>query len=173
MSASRILGTEACTAHNHGLCVHQALEQAEHSCRQNGLRLTPIRRQVLELVWEGHHPVKAYDLIDALRGRGVRTGPPTVYRALDFLLKAGLIHRLDTVNAFIGCGAPGRPHAGLFFICQGCGDVVELDAPATARMIGAEAESLGFQVVPQAVEILGRCRRCGDLRQQTALDVNG
>ncbi len=173
MSASRILGTEASTAHNHGLCVHQALEQAEHSCRQNGLRLTPIRRQVLELVWEGHHPVKAYDLIDALRGRGVRAGPPTVYRALDFLLKAGLIHRLDTVNAFIGCGAPGRPHAGLFFICQGCGDVVELDAPATARMIGAEAEGLGFQVVPQAVEILGRCRRCGDLRQQTALDVNG
>lgn len=173
MSASRILGTEAGTTHNHRHCVHQALEQAERTCRQNGLRLTPIRRQVLELVWEGHHPVKAYDLIDALRGRGVRAGPPTVYRALDFLLKAGLIHRLDTVNAFIGCGAAGRPHAGLFFICQGCGDVVELDVPATTHLIGAEAANLGFEVVPQALEILGRCRRCGDLRQQTAMDASG
>lgn len=173
MSKSRILGTEGTVAHNHGHCVSQALEQAERTCFQNSLRLTPIRRLVLELVWKGHHPVKAYDLIDALRDQGIRTGPPTVYRALDFLLKAGLIHRLDTVNAFIGCGAHGRPHAGLFFICQGCGEVVELDAPATTHLIEEEAARLGFEVVPQAMEILGHCRRCRDCRQQSALHANG
>ena len=168
MSTSRILGTTAGVTHNHSQCVHQALAHAETLCRQRGLRLTPIRRQILELVWAGHHPVKAYDLIDTLRGRGVRAGPPTIYRTLDFLLKAGLIHRLDTVNAFIGCGAHGRPHTGLFFICQGCGDVVELDAPAAARLIGAEAEALEFEVQPQAVEILGHCRRCADRQRRSA-----
>ncbi|NCU00965.1 Fur family transcriptional regulator [Candidatus Macondimonas diazotrophica] len=160
MSATRILGAAADTRHNHRRCVDRALEQAESTCRNQGLRLTPIRRQILALIWRDHQPVKAYDLIDALRDQGVKTGPPTVYRALDFLLKAGLIHRLDTVNAFIGCGAHGQPHAGMFLICQSCGAVMELDAPAPVRLIREEADHLGFDLVAQAVEILGYCRRC-------------
>lgn len=160
MSAARILGAPAGARHDHGHCVGRALAEAERACRQQGLRLTPIRRQVLELIWRDHQPVKAYDLIDALRDRGLRTGPPTVYRALDFLREAGLIHRLDTVNAFVGCGAHGRPHAGMFLICGSCGAVVELDAPDPLGLIGIEADRLGFELVTQAVEILGRCKRC-------------
>lgn len=160
MSAARILGAPAGARHDHRHCVGQALAEAERACRQQGLRLTPIRRQVLELIWQDHQPVKAYDLIDALRDRGIRTGPPTVYRALEFLLQAGFIHRLDTVNAFVGCGAHGRPHAGMFLICRACGAVLELDAPGPIRLIGVEADRMGFELVTQAVEILGHCSRC-------------
>ena len=160
MSAARILGAPTGARHDHGHCVGHALAEAERACRQQGLRLTPIRRQVLELIWRDHQPVKAYDLIDALRDRGIKTGPPTVYRALDFLREAGLIHRLDTVNAFVGCGAHGRPHAGMFLICGSCGVVVELDAPDPLGLIGIEADRLGFELVTQAVEILGRCSDC-------------
>ncbi|GMV69370.1 MAG: hypothetical protein AMXMBFR76_18090 [Pseudomonadota bacterium] len=160
MSAARILGAPTGARHDHRRCVGQALAEAEQACRRQGLRLTPIRRQVLELIWRDHQPIKAYDLIDALRDRGIRTGPPTVYRALDFLREAGLVHRLDTVNAFVGCGAHGRPHAGMFLICRSCGVVLELDAPAPLGLIGMEADRLGFELVTQAVEILGHCNDC-------------
>ena len=96
------------------------------SARQKGVRFTPLRRRVLELVWSSHKPVGAYALLDQLRNEDLGSAPPTVYRALDFLIENGLIHRIERMNAFVGCSHPGEAHRGFFLICGDCGNAEEL-----------------------------------------------
>lgn len=146
--------------HNHLHCIRDALAVAEKTCISRGLRLTRLRRRVLELVWDRHESIKAYDILEHLRQEHRRAAPPTVYRALDFLLQAGLIHRVETLNAYIGCGNPDRPHIGQFLLCRRCGTVAELDAPEITAILTREAKNLGFQVDRQTVEIRGLCPPC-------------
>src|SRR5882724_8224269 len=101
---------ERASAHDHQHCIDDALVRAATICAQSGGRLTPLRRRVLELVWHSHAPVGAYDILDALRRDGRPAAPPTAYRALEFLLGHGLIHRIESLNAFVGCAQPERPH---------------------------------------------------------------
>src|SRR5699024_7737219 len=91
--------------HDRTACVSDALARADRICRPQGRRLTPMRRRVLELVWNSHKPVKAYDLLEAIRSNRNNAAPITVYRALDFLQEAGLVHRIESLNAFVGCDA--------------------------------------------------------------------
>lgn len=150
--------------HNHRDCVQHALETADIICRERGLRLTPIRRRVLQLVWNSHTPVGAYDILDALGRDGKRSAPPTVYRALEFLIEADLVHRLDSLNAYVGCPDPRSSHAGQFLICRGCRSVAELDDAEISGLIDQKAAGLGFTAVRQMLEIQGLCPEC---RQQT------
>lgn len=136
------------------------MRTAERLCRERGLRFTSLRKRVLEIVWHSHRPVGAYDILASLGGEGRRPAPPTVYRALDFLIDAGLVHRLDSLNAFIGCPDPGRLHAGQFLICRQCRTVIELDDPGIERLVSGKAESLGFSEVRQVLEIEGVCESC-------------
>ncbi|MBY0431603.1 MAG: transcriptional repressor [Rhodospirillales bacterium] len=146
--------------HDHGRCVRTALDAAESRCRSRGARLTSIRRRVLELVWASHGPVGAYALLDILRGEGQATAPPTVYRALDFLMEQGLIHRLERRNAFIGCAHPSQPHTGLFLICARCGLVAEVDDETVEAAVDHLAGALGFAVRSRTVEVEGLCPLC-------------
>ena len=147
-------------AHDHATCIQDALADAEAYCRRHGLRLTDNRRRVLEIIWRGHEPVKAYDIIDALSGAGRRTAPPTVYRALDFLLETGLVHRVDSLNAFVGCPhAPGNHHAQLL-ICSRCGTIAEIEDPAIRAVVDESGARHGFTVEPQTLEIRGICQPC-------------
>jgi Fur family zinc uptake transcriptional regulator len=146
--------------HDHRRCVATALSKADAACSASGRRLTPLRRRVLELVWGSHTPVKAYDLLATLGRERHQAAPPTVYRALDFLQQAGLVHRIASMNAFVGCGEPGGGHAGQFLICARCGTVAELVEPALSRTIAASAARLGFEVSRETVEIEGTCAAC-------------
>ena len=146
--------------HDHRKCVRDALAAADAVCASEGASLTPLRRRVLELVWGAHAPVRAYDLLDALRAERRGAAPPTVYRALDFLLSVGLIHRIEALNAFVGCANPARIHPGQFLICEDCGAVAELDDAEIARSLAARARTLGFAASRQTVEIAGRCPDC-------------
>ena len=146
--------------HDHQRCVATALAKAEEACAASGKRLTPLRRKVLELVWSSHLPVKAYDLLAQLGSGRDQAAPPTVYRALDFLQEAGLVHRIASLNAFVGCGEPRARHVGQFLICIQCGAVAEMaDAEVSAR-IEQRAEKLGFRVVRETIEVEGTCRDC-------------
>lgn len=147
-------------AHNHESCVANAMATAEELCRQRGLRFTTLRRRVLMLVWDSHKPVGAYDILDSLSAEGRPAAPPTVYRALDFLIEAGLVHRLDSLNAFIGCPDPARSHAGQFLICRQCRTVVELDDRDIDTLVEDKAKELGFSAVHQMLEIQGLCSDC-------------
>ncbi|KAA0694340.1 transcriptional repressor [Halopseudomonas laoshanensis] len=147
--------------HDHDACVHDALAAAEHLCERAGVRFTALRKRVLELVWDSHKPLGAYDILDTLaREDGRRAAPPTVYRALDFLLEQGLVHRIASLNAFIGCASPEHRHQGQFLICRQCHIAIELDNSSIQDAIAASAKGFGFQVEGETVEITGLCAQC-------------
>ena len=151
----------ACLPHDHSQCVDSALADADALCARQGVRLTALRRRVLELVWQSHKPLGAYDILGTLSEEdGRRAAPPTVYRALDFLMENGLIHRIASLNAFIGCVRPEYSHQGQFLICRECRTAIELEQAAISEAIIAGARSVGFQVEQQTVEVVGLCARC-------------
>ncbi|HKI98097.1 MAG TPA: Fur family transcriptional regulator [bacterium] len=146
--------------HDHHHCVQQALVSAEGLCADNGRRLTALRRRVLREVWRGHDAVKAYDILERLGDAERAAKPPTVYRALQFLQEQGLVHRLESLNAFVGCAEPHRSHQGQFLICRQCGAVHEIHVPQIATAVNRLAQQEGFKVERQMVEVLGTCQRC-------------
>ena len=151
----------ACTPHDHDHCVSHALAEADSLCARQGVRLTALRKRVLELVWQSHKSLGAYDILAVLSEQdGRRAAPPTVYRALDFLLENGLVHRIASLNAFIGCNHPEHPHQGQFLICRLCHTAIELERPAIAEAIDSAAGSVGFSVEGQTVEVVGLCSNC-------------
>jgi Fur family transcriptional regulator, zinc uptake regulator len=146
--------------HDHDHCVEQALVSAEGLCADSGTRLTELRRRVLREVWRGHDAVKAYEILGRLGDARHTAKPPTVYRALQFLLAQGLVHRLESLNAFVGCAAPRRDHEGQFLICRRCGQVQEIHVAQIAAAVGRTARRAGFRVERRMVEVLGTCQRC-------------
>lgn len=151
----------ACLPHDHSHCVSSALAEAQSLCAQRGVRLTALRLRVLELVWHNHKPLGAYDILAVLSETdGRRAAPPTVYRALDFLQENGLVHRLASLNAFVGCSHPEHPHQGQFLICRTCHTSIELEQSSISAAITSSAAHVGFSVESQTVEVLGLCANC-------------
>lgn len=151
----------ACSQHDHGHCIHDALEEARQICASRGVRLTELRAQVLEFVWQSHKPLGAYALMEMLAAASTRrVAPPTVYRALEFLLEQGLIHRINALNAFIGCPSPRLRHQNHFLICRHCGVAIELANSQLSGLINQCAEQAGFSVDSQSLEVMGTCPSC-------------
>jgi len=146
------------------------LSHARQICAGRGARLTDLRRQVLGLILDAEGPTGAYDLLDRLRGTRRTAAPPTVYRALDFLLEQGLIHRVERLSAFVGCvshGADQLGHAAQFLICRRCGQVTEIDDHALAHALSEAAARTGFTVGKATIEAEGLCAVC---RKEPAAD---
>jgi Fur family zinc uptake transcriptional regulator len=153
-----------------GLCAHatqqaqragKALAQAEAICRAHGARLTPIRRKVLEALYATHKPLGAYDLAEILGPKGRRLAPITVYRALDFLIDQGLVHRLASQNAYIASpNNHGEQDSVAFLICESCGGVDELSSPVLSNTLSGMMNEQNFQPNAQILEITGRCSHC-------------
>ena len=131
----------ACQPHDHSQCVSTALAEADALCARQGVRLTELRLSETD---------------------GRRAAPPTVYRALDFLQENGLVHRIASLNAFVGCNNPEHSHQGQFLICRTCHTAIELEQPDISRAIVAGANSVGFAVESQTVEVVGLCGTCRD-----------
>ena len=146
--------------HDHRQCFDEAMNTAENLCKRLGLKLTAQRRRVLELLWSSHKPLGAYEILDMLNKQGAAAAPTTVYRALDFLLSNGLIHRIESLNAFVGCAAPDKEHGGQFLICSSCGLTAELDDDGLTEEIRERAAKLGFDVKKQTIEVSGLCPAC-------------
>ena len=130
------------------------------ACELRGLRLTPLRLRVLELVAASEKPVKAYDLLDQLRENHGNAAPPTVYRALDFLLEHGFIHKLESINAFVSCHHPAEAHQVPFLICDSCSSAQEVCDERVAELIEAQAKQFGFRPQAQTLEVHGLCQNC-------------
>ena len=151
---------QSSAGHDHGRCIDGALSRAEEVCASRGARLTPIRRQVLQLVWSGHRPRGAYAILDDMAVEGKRVAPLTVYRALDFLVEQGLVHRIESLNAYIGCPDPDHAHPGQFLVCSECGNATELNDIRVSAAIDACAHDQGFKVDRTTVEVRGLCSAC-------------
>lgn len=148
--------------HDHANCLAGAMAHAETEFERQGLRLTPLRRHVLEEVAGSHHAIGAYDVLERLAKKaGKRLAPISVYRALDCLVEAGIVHRLESRNAFFACHA--RHPAGqrqVVLSCESCGYVAEVTSDEGFDAIATAAASAGFAMQRALVEVMGRCRDC-------------
>lgn len=146
--------------HDHGRCQRQLMSEARQLCETRKLRLTSRRRQVLEILLASHQPMGAYDILAELNrvNPSAIIAPPIVYRALEFLMSEGLIHRIESRNAFISCVHPGHQCAAQFLICRDCEQVAELEDSDPPLLV--EADNLGFAVDHSVVEITGICAQC-------------
>jgi Fur family zinc uptake transcriptional regulator len=159
--SSRMAAVFPTPDHDHGRCSADALARAEALCAKRGERLTAMRRHVLEVLAASHKPIGAYEIIDAVAARGPRPAPITIYRALDFLSAQGLVHRIESRNAFLACinnHASGAPV--VFLICEKCGEVGEAPSGAVTDSLNAAAKSAGFAPKSRVIEITGVCRHC-------------
>jgi len=146
--------------HNHTICIEEALTQAKSVCEKEGERFTDLRRQVFELVWAEHKPVKAYDLLSQLASKRSGVAPATVYRTLDFLQAQGLVHKLESLNAYMGCAHPGEDHEGHFLICEKCEEVREVESKPFTQSIAKIEQDQKFKIKHMTVELFGVCESC-------------
>ncbi len=133
---------------------------AVHSHADHGVGLTETRRKVFDLVVKAGQPVGAYRLLEAMQDKGTRVMPPTVYRALNFLQGKGLVHRIESLNAFIACTRSEQEHEGQFLICSDCGKTEELADESVSEMLRERATSHGFTLTQQTIELRGLCKDC-------------
>lgn len=163
-------------AHSHdgaqGASLESALAMAEAYCRARGEKLTPIRRKVLELLLASGRATKAYSLLDEMRQIHPGSAPPTVYRALDFLLSAGLIHRIESINAFAVCHDLTQCQHGILVVCQQCGNVTELHEPKLRQALVAQIEAAGYRLAGDGIELKGLCAQCQASQANQANQAN-
>jgi Fur family zinc uptake transcriptional regulator len=139
----------------------EKLDQAEAHCRAQGAQLTTLRREVLTLILGADSPLTAYQLLDQLKTQRKSAVPPTIYRALDFLIQLRLVHRLERLNAFIPCLDSGHNHHDVqFLICAKCGTVAEIEDAATTQALADAARRCGFTPHHAMVELDGVCANC-------------
>lgn len=148
------------SAHNHEHCIHKALTSAEKICQEKKLRLTPMRKRILELIWTNHKTIGAYELLDVFKQEDPNAKPVTIYRALDFLLSAGLIHKVESINAFVGCLQPETVHHSVILICDSCHNAYEVEAQQVYRKIIEVSESIDFKPSQLTLELHGSCKNC-------------
>ncbi|GKY87429.1 transcriptional repressor [Sinisalibacter aestuarii] len=152
---------QAFAPHDHATCAAEALARAEEICAETGARLTPVRRRALEILLETHKAMGAYDVLDRLAEDGFGHQPPVAYRALDFLVDQGLVHRIQRLNAFTACTHPGgHKHAPVFLICEHCHVVAEAPGRSVQDSLERAAGEIGFAIERAHVEALGLCPAC-------------
>jgi Fur family zinc uptake transcriptional regulator len=147
--------------HDHDRCSTDAMVVAEAVCAQRGQRLTPIRRKVLSALLGSHKPLGAYEIIDRLAPKGPRPAPITAYRALEFLRENGLVHRIESRNAFIACVHNHSVGAlVVFLICEQCGAVGEASSAEVTATLTSAARAAGFTPKSPVIELTGICTHC-------------
>ncbi|MCA8879261.1 MAG: transcriptional repressor [Rhodobacteraceae bacterium] len=156
------------SAHDHGACIDRVLAAAEDHCRRYRLQLTPVRRRVLEILLGEHKAQGAYDVLERLRAEGLGSQPPVAYRALSFLTSIGFVHRIERLNAFVACAAPGGGHAPAFLICRSCHSVAEARLPPGSGFLDKAATDAGFLIETAVIEAVGLCPACRGGGSRTA-----
>jgi Fur family transcriptional regulator, zinc uptake regulator len=151
--------------HDHRQCRGRALAAAEATCARRRVRLTPARAFVLEALLESHRALTAYEILDKLAAAGLGSQPPVAYRALDFLVANGFVHRIERLGAFAACTEGAEAHNAAFLICRSCRRVAETAMARPARSLAAAAADAGFAIERTVVEAEGLCARCRGRRE--------
>jgi Fur family zinc uptake transcriptional regulator len=146
--------------HDHTHCTTDLIARAERTCERRGSKLTGQRREILASVAQSHSAVGAYDIIERMAEHGPRPAPITVYRALDFLLAHGLVHKIESRNAFVACSHSHEGQPAALLICETCGTVAELDAAEAFSSLSRMAFAQDFQPKTIIAEIIGQCASC-------------
>jgi Fur family transcriptional regulator, zinc uptake regulator len=152
-----------CSDPNHSHDTTALLAEVRAKCVEMGLRFTPLREKVLELITRAHGPVKAYTLLEQLKNEHEAAAPPTVYRALEFLLDNGFVHKVESINAFVACPHPSGAHLAQFLVCDHCGTAIELEGQSLPTLLIELATAQQFSADKLVVEVHGRCRNCSEI----------
>ncbi len=146
--------------HNHSDCLKHVLQAAESICLARNIRLTQARKRVLELICASHQAIGAYQLLDQLKQQDNKAKPATIYRALDFLMDAGLVHKVESLNAYIGCLSADQNHHSAILICDHCHNAYEMDARHCYDALHDNSKSFGFKPSQVIIEMHGICKEC-------------
>ena len=148
--------------HDHRACLATGLDHADAICAERGARMTPNRRAVLQLLLSDHRPLTAYEIADRIDWQGRKGGAVQVYRALEFFAALGLVHRIESLNAYLACSRPGDRHGAQFLVCQDCGRVAEASDRGLQAGIRDLASRVGFEVHAPMIEVKGLCPDCAE-----------
>jgi Fur family zinc uptake transcriptional regulator len=147
--------------HDHGPCIEEAIARARQVCDARGIKLTVLREAVLRVLTGSHKALGAYEIIDKMNQQGRRLAPISVYRIIDVLVEAGLVHRLESKNAYFACLSRHTDSASMvILLCEGCNRVAETEAPEAWGAIEAITHDNGFSVSATVLEIQGQCPDC-------------
>ncbi len=138
----------------------ELIQKARNYCDQKGVRFTVQREKVYSILLQYEHAVGAYDLLDELKKTEESAKPATVYRALEFLLDMGFVHKVESDNKFIVCHHFGCSHPVQFLICDNCGTVQEIQSDGLQEKLDKQAQSVGFTITRQTIEAHGKCAKC-------------
>lgn len=150
----------AFTQHDHRRCKRSAMAAVVGLCEARSLRLTPVRRQTLEILLESHNALGAYEILEKLAAAGFGEKPPMVYRALGFLMEQGFVHKLEKLNAYVACVEPNNCSHPCLMVCKLCGRVAEQSMPDARQQLTAAANQLGFSTAASVMELSGVCNQC-------------
>ncbi|SLN29474.1 Zinc uptake regulation protein [Falsiruegeria litorea R37] len=154
------MSTIGFSEHDHDRCIDTALSEAESHCARNKLQFTAVRRRVLEILLNKHQAMGAYDILAILADEGLGSQPPVAYRALDFLVQNGFVHRIERLNAYTACAHPNHDHVPAFLICRECKAVAEADTEVSQGSLSDAAKTTGFTIEKIVVEAEGICPAC-------------
>ena len=140
--------------------IAQFMLGVESRCKERGASLTPIRKEVLSLLVRSPNGLKAYDLLNQIKSVRANATPPTVYRALDFLIAQGLAHKIGRMNLFVACRHASHQLPSLFVVCQKCGAVRELEEPEVMQGLSEMLANAGYRLDSPEVEITAVCPSC-------------
>lgn len=146
--------------HDHAHCIARAMAHVDATCAEEGLQMTPVRSRVLQILLEQHKALGAYEILERLRAEGLGSQPPVAYRALDFLRRAGFVHRIESLNAFVACTQSDAAHTPAFLICRDCRRVIEAPAEPEGSQLARAAEGAGFAIETAVREAEGLCADC-------------
>ena len=162
-------------AHDHSHCIDQMLSAAERLCKDRGLRLTEQRKAVLEVLCASHVPASAYDILDRLNrvrkeNDEAMLAPISIYRALEFLMEHGIIHRIESRNAYVACThcIEGHRDVIIFLLCDDCGRAAEFQSETLSGLIDTIAATAQFSPNAPVLEIRGRCSECREFAGKEA-----
>ena len=154
------LDTLAFATHNHERCHDEVMAVALERCAERGVRMTPVRQRVLQILLESHKPIGAYELLKRLAAEGFPGQPPIIYRALEFLQFLGVVHRIESKNAFVACALPKGAHPAQFLICTECTQIAEFESADVTKLLEQTAAIAGFKIAKTTLEIEGVCENC-------------
>jgi Fur family zinc uptake transcriptional regulator len=147
--------------HDHGPCVDKAIARARQVCASKDIRLTALREAVLRVLTSSHKALGAYEIIEQMNAQGRRLAPISVYRIIDILVEAGLVHRLESKNAYFACMSRHDENASIvILLCEGCNRVAEADASAAWNVLKSITQDCEFSISATVLEIQGQCCDC-------------
>ena len=138
------------------------MKNIEEYCKAKNLKLTPVRQKVFQLLVKEKSGLGAYRILDLLRDAGFNSQPPVAYRALDFIVEHGFVHKIESQNSFVACSDPGEHHSPIFMICKKCDSVSEATASVPASDLSEALMATGFKVEQTIIEAEGVCSTCAD-----------